>query len=208
MLKESNLKHNKISLKGDRVILSSITNSDFNLIKKWFKNPKVIEYIIPDKKNDNFLIKLLTKLFKPTIISKLFKYFINNGFGLIINFNDEAIGVVICWLIDKESKTYRVPITIGNTKYWRKGFGKDTIQTVTKFIFNDLKGNTIIAGDIAKENLRSINMFLSCGFQELSTSQAGYFRNLSIPKKVKKRSVENNREDNTISLILRNDNAE
>ena len=78
MLKESNLKHNIISLKGDRVILSLIIKSDFNLIKKWFKNPKVIEYIIPDKKNDNFLFKLLTKLFKPTIMGNT-AYFKNLG---------------------------------------------------------------------------------------------------------------------------------
>jgi len=197
----------KIELKGERVVLSSFVNSDFKLIRKWFNNDEAMKHFMILNNKMHFFLKMLIKFFKPLILTKLFKYFLEIGSVFIINYNDEQIGFVIFWMIDDKEKVYRIPIAIGNPDYWGKGLGKDTIRTASRYIFNDFNGQAIVAGDVSKENARSKNMFLSCGFQELPTSQAEYFRNLSIPEKAKKRSSVSNKRDDTISLILRNENA-
>jgi len=204
-MKKTSAEQNVQTGKSD-ISLRPLLNKDYNLIKKWYKDPRVIRYILPEKEISSILERFIHKYFKSWIIARLFGYWLEHGHGFFILHQGQPIGVIVCWLIDKTNGTYRLPVTIGLPEYWGKGYGRKAILQAADFIFNQLDGKRIIAGDVHMDNIRSRKMFESCGFRELSRQEADYYRELSIPNKTRVRIREDinmNKTDDTVSFMLR-----
>ncbi|MBW6411032.1 GNAT family N-acetyltransferase [Clostridium weizhouense] len=69
--------------------------------------------------------------------------------------------------------TYLIGATIGQ-KFWNRGYGKDSVNTLINYLFNDLKAERIKL-KVVSENLRAINCYKRCGFIEKDRKQNKYY---------------------------------
>ena len=204
------LTHN-YTLKGEKIELRPLKRNDFKKVIRWLTNPDVNCYIFINEENLNLFKKLIRKIFIPLIIKMMYKYWSNKGFCFIIQFEKNPIGIIVAGEIDPINKIYRVPIAIGEKEFWNKGFAKDTINTIIRFIFEELHGTKIIAADIALKNLRSINLFKSYGFKKIDEEKAAIYRRMarSVQKRYSNdydRFDKDSHDTETVSFELINTN--
>lgn len=135
-------------LKGELIYLKLIERSDINILYNLCNDNNVNKYntVLPDKKylfdNINMIKKLPNKILS------------------IINENNVIIG-----LIDYRSyysSEYTIGITIGK-RFWGRGYGKDSIKTLTKYLFRELNAEKIIV-EVIENNIRAIKCCKDCGF--------------------------------------------
>ena len=82
----------------------------------------------------------------------------------IINEKNVLIGFVTYKENNYCSKVYSIGITIGS-KYWGKKYGQDSIETLLKYLFEELNAIKVEL-EVIKYNLRAINCYKKCGFVE------------------------------------------
>ena len=178
------LMHHSFTLEGDTVRLRPLVESDFKTIRKWQDDREVLQYVVPPKTNLKFIQKIIVYFVMKRVLEGTFKYYSNHGHCFLIEVAKKPVGILAAWQIDSVDNIYRLPIIIGEKEYWGKGSGKDAVQVATRFIFEELSGSKIIAGNIHKENLRSLSLFKSGGFTGLSSQEADYYTRMSQPTEV------------------------
>ncbi len=62
------------------------------------------------------------------------------------------------------SNVYSIGITIGS-RYWDRGYGQDSIKTLNKYLFEELKAIRVEL-EVIKCNVRAISCYKKCGFVE------------------------------------------
>lgn len=79
--------------------------------------------------------------------------------------NSDLIGSCSLRNIDEKNKTAELQIRIGEKNFQNKGIGKLCVKNLLRFGFNDLNINRIYL-NVFSTNLRAINVYKKCGFQE------------------------------------------
>ena len=97
-------------------------------------------------------------------------------FGIFLRENDEHIGNIKVGDVDYVHQHGNVGIMIGDKNSLGKGCGRESIQLVTKYAFEELNLNTLIAG-IYGNNISCYKAFLSAGY-----NKAGSLKNHLIYK--------------------------
>jgi RimJ/RimL family protein N-acetyltransferase len=75
----------------------------------------------------------------------------------------EHIGNCSYYNIDVKRGEAEIGIMIGNSDYWNKGYGTDTIRTLINYIFNHTSFNRLYLKTL-EWNIRAQRCFLKCGF--------------------------------------------
>ena len=90
-------------------------------------------------------------------------------FAIVEKTNGRTIGeVCLQWMnlerakIDNE-KILRVPIGIWDKSLWGKGYGKEVVQRLMAFAFEELGIDRLCAMDVSIRNMRSAALWRSCG---------------------------------------------
>ena len=86
-------------------------------------------------------------------------------FGIFLRENDVHIGNIKVGDVDYVHKHGDVGIIIGDKNSWGKGCGRESIQLVTKYAFEELNLNSLIAG-IYANNISCYKAFLKAGYNE------------------------------------------
>jgi len=73
------------------------------------------------------------------------------------------IGNCVCYNIDKPRKEAELGILIGNRDYWGKGHGSDAVNTMVRYIVEDLGMQRIFLHTL-EWNIRAQECFERCGF--------------------------------------------
>ena len=104
--------------------------------------------------------------------NKFYDIFVNylNDLSFIALYNDNKIGFIR--LENMHRGTYEISINV-NPKYRGKGYGK---RILNKLLEKKINGVDLIFSSIKKNNIPSIKLFLSCGFQEITTSDTAEYR--------------------------------
>ena len=128
------------SLMGEKIFLRDIHPSDVNdTYHQWMKDPEIIQY--------------LESRFKNPSIEELKRYVEENIadpdtylFAICDKVNARHIGNIKLGPIIRVHRRASIGILIGDKELFRKGFGKETIQRVVAFAFNELSLHKLTAG--------------------------------------------------------------
>lgn len=140
-------------IKGEKVYLRVIDVGDINILYNFCSDKDVNIYnnygvILPEKK---YIIK------KFYIIKQFYKRLLS-----IINEKNVIVGFMNYDPKEDNSSIYTIGITIGK-RFWRRGYGKDSIIAITKYLFEE-KNAVRIELEVDNNNFRAINCYNSCGF--------------------------------------------
>ncbi len=84
--------------------------------------------------------------------------------GIFLKENGLHIGNLTFSTVDWHNKSVAVGISIGRKEYTRKGLAKEALSSIVEHCFEQLKFHRLWAG-INVENIRSLNLFIKCGFK-------------------------------------------
>jgi RimJ/RimL family protein N-acetyltransferase len=84
----------------------------------------------------------------------------------------QHIGNVMYYNIDDRRKEAELGITIGDKRYWGRGYGRDTVRTFLRHLFTD-GGLQRVYLNTLDWNLRAQQSFLAAGFVECGTTHRG-----------------------------------
>ena len=156
-------------LEGNNILLRDIEIKDLNLLFDVENNPLNWNFGGEQRKfAKQELLNYIENAKTDIRLSKQYRFVIehkNNAIGFIdlFNYTVSSIGVGI--------------IIIEN--YRKRGFAKEALKLLINYVFNELKVNKLFA-NIATDNIASINLFISCGFQETnSEGSVKYFVKLA-----------------------------
>ena len=92
---------------------------------------------------------------------------------VIIDKHGAIVGVII-YSEDKYSRNvYNISLTIGK-KYWRKGYGTDSIKALLKYLFFKRKAHKVEL-EVVRENEAAVLCYKKCGFVEEGIRRKKYY---------------------------------
>lgn len=86
------------------------------------------------------------------------------------------VGLLGVMNIDHINKNCEIGITIGEKKYWGKGYSKEAMGLIISFLFQQMNMH-IIYLQVFETNLRGVNFFKKCGFRVDGKLKDKYFKN-------------------------------
>lgn len=86
-------------------------------------------------------------------------------FGIFENGSGEHIGNIKIDNINQTHKFGHLGLIIGNKKVWGRGYGAEAIKLATRYAFEELYLNKLVAG-IYANNIGSYKAFIKAGFQD------------------------------------------
>lgn len=162
-------------LETKRLLLKFHTLENLEKMNRW-NNDSILSYYDDDGPED----------FEPIPIENTKKYIeriIKNDDDSIIRFgihkkeNDSLIGLCMIAFIDNYNKSCKFGITIGEKDQWGKGYGKEVLNEIVRYCFEEL-GMNRIGAEVYAFNERSIKMFEKMRFvKEGIIRQAVYKKN-------------------------------
>jgi RimJ/RimL family protein N-acetyltransferase len=141
-------------LKGKKVILRPLRNSDGPYFVQWLKDPDVN--------------KFTTR--RPISIRGWGKKMIKQN-EFIKNFaidtkDKNLIGSISLYNINKHDKNATISILIGDKNYWGKGYGTDAMITLVDYAFSKLKLHKMnLEEGVYEYNKRAISLYRKLGFK-------------------------------------------
>ena len=149
---------------GDKIYLRELIKEDIDVVYNLCSDGDVLKY------NGG----------KSGIVSKEYikdhlKYFniSSKKNYVIINKEGNVVGI-IAYSQDKYAEgVYSIGITIGK-KYWNRGYGKDSINTLLKYLFFKKRAHKIEL-EVVKENVQAIKCYKKFGFIEEGIIRKKYY---------------------------------
>lgn len=155
------LKSNSYTLHGEKVILRPLTEQDWQVISWWETDPAVIYWADSDLVESRTIEE----------VKKIFRMVSQNAYCFIVEVDSIPVGTG--WLqhmnMEEILRKYpgqdcrRIDLALGKNS-WEKGFGTDTIRTLTQFALKHEKADLVFGGP-GDYNLRSQNAFIKAGFR-------------------------------------------
>ena len=150
-----------IKLVGKKIELVEYSKNDINsklLIRyaKWLKNKKINKYL----KKKTYKKKNLEDFIKKMINSKNDLFF-----KIVIKNNNIHIGNVRLSEINFKSKKSNFGIMLGDLRYHNKGYAKETLVIVMKFLFEKLMMKKL-EFKCVKKNTSAMNLYRGLGFRQ------------------------------------------
>lgn len=88
-----------------------------------------------------------------------------------ITTNDgELIGRIGCFALDENAHEGELGVVIGERSFWDKGFGRDAIATLLRYLFETTTLERVNLYTYP-ENIRAQKSFAACGFRPLGTAR-------------------------------------
>lgn len=91
----------------------------------------------------------------------------------IVNNDIEIVGYVFFKASSHTIDVFTIGITIGE-KYWGKGYGKEAIKILIKYLFRRKSAHKIEL-EVVKENINAISLYKKCGFIEEGIKRSKYY---------------------------------
>ena len=161
-------KQDPLYIEGARLYLRSFELSDVNKnYLSWMKDPEVIKFLIG--RRETYTLESLKRYVQALRGDKQFKFF-----AIVDMATNEHIGNVKLGPIDDSNRVSYVGLLIGNKNYWGSGCATEAVGLVSRFAFERLKLNKLMAG-CTVSNRGAIKAFQKCGYL-----QEGLFRKMGL----------------------------
>ena len=145
-----------VILKGNKVILRSVTKNDLRFFKIWRNAYEIwknnTQFIFLNMVNQNIWFKSLSNSKK------------NKAMFTITDKRKIPIGICGLTSIDLDNKNAKIAIIIGKINLHSKGIGSESLELLLQYGFNHLKLHRIEA-EIIEYNKKSIEFFQKFNFQ-------------------------------------------
>lgn len=160
---------------GDQINLRALNESDSSRLLKWVNNPE---------------LKIMTGTVFPVSNLEHERWFENKitnqdekMFGIEIIEESELIGVVGLKSINYINSNAELYIYIGNQTYFGKGYGKDAVQTIIKFAFEELNLHKVYL-EVFSYNKKAQSLYEKVGFKVEGILKESLFKQGSFYDKI------------------------
>jgi RimJ/RimL family protein N-acetyltransferase len=149
---------------GKKVLLVRFTKKhlDNPSYFHWLKDDTVTKYIGRPELNKNLTTKTLRRYFSEISKSKNCKFYAIHEKKTKIFIGTAKIKFLR--IAERNDKVADVGLMIGEKMYWGKGFGVDTLQTLSQFAFKSLNARKLTGGVMAP-NIGMVKAFQKVGFK-------------------------------------------
>ena len=156
-------------LKGKNIALRPLENSDFDFLKRIENNTDNWQFGSERKEySDKELSVYITNATKDIKVAKQYRF--------VIDLNSTPIGFIDLFDYTANSAVVGVIIT---ENYRNKGFAKQALHLLSNYAFTTINLFKLHCA-ITKDNLASIELFSSCGFElEKEEKELQYFVKLA-----------------------------
>ena len=155
-------------LTGEKVILKSLEEEDFQSIFQWLSDPDVVNL-------------LFYQYYPPTIqkmkeeIEKDCKSKHDFEFAIIDLKTNLHVGWAGIYDIDRINKNAELRFFIGEKNFWGKGLSTECVSLLIDYGFRELNLHRLYGGANI-ENIGSLKIFKKLGFSEEGISKEGFFK--------------------------------
>jgi RimJ/RimL family protein N-acetyltransferase len=162
-------------LETKRLLLKAHTLENIERMNRW-SNDAILSYYDDDGPEDSEVVPIEnTKKYIERVITEDDDSIIR--FGIHNKEDNSLIGFCMIAFIDHYNKSCMIGMTLGEKEEWGKGYGREVLNEIIRYCFEDLNMNRIGA-EIYSFNERSIKMFENAGFiKEGIIRQLVYKRN-------------------------------
>lgn len=145
-----------------RLVLKPHVPANAELLNAWQNDPELIYYDddVPEDREPRPIARtheFIERNASPKLDDEIIHWAIH------IAESDQFIGYCMAAYIDTFNQKCRFGMTMGAKEEWGKGYGREALEAVVRFIFGELKLNRIQC-EIYDFNERSIRLFESVGF--------------------------------------------
>ena len=163
MTQPDNFACHNIYLETQRLKLRPFEDSDFNTAVPYYRDPEFLSAVEESPPKEP-----VTKEY----LKSAGKYMRKDGFlfAIVEKASDRTIGEVCLQWMNLErgkiagEKIMRLPIAIWDKTLWGKGYGKEIVQCLMAYAFEELGINRFCAMDVQADNARSKALWESLGF--------------------------------------------
>ena len=152
--------------KNDEFAIRDLQDEDVINLFSWWINKEINKYDprpIPCNSYEllqecmRYCNKFEYEMINVNIESRKYIYFI------ITDIEDNPIGFVNFFNIDKETRQGEMGVIIGDKRYWKRGIATRAIDVVTNYIFSNLNINRVYI-ETGENNLPALRLFKKVGF--------------------------------------------
>ena len=159
-------------IKGKLVQLRPVQRADISYFLQWFNDPEVTQYLrmylpMTEMAEQKFIEELGTTRAATQLI------FV---FEAIESDKGKPIGSIGLHNITSKDHNATFGISIGDKKYWSKGYGTEAAELIIRYGFEQLNLQRI-SSSAWSFNERSIRMHLKLGFKEEGRRREAVFKN-------------------------------
>jgi len=153
---------------GNRIYLRTLSSEDVgdNYVK-WMRDEETVRFL--ESRWKTYTLENLKGY-----VENINESHTDSLFGIFLRENNEHIGNVKVGDMDQVHQHGNVGIMIGDKNSWGKGCAKESIQLVTKYAFEELNLNKLIAG-IYANNIGCYKAFLNAGYNEAGRLKSHMF---------------------------------
>ena len=161
------LRTHSITMRGDRLLLRPMTETDWPTLLRWNNDPEVLYFAEGDDVTSRSLED----------IQGIYRGVSQNAFCFVAELRG-AVGptpIGECWLqrmnLERILRRFpnqdcrRIDLCIGDKAFWGQGLGTEMIRLLTRFAFEGENADLVFGCDIADYNPRSLRAFLKVGYQ-------------------------------------------
>ena len=154
-------------IKGKKVYLRAVEFEDTRLLSAWLNDRetnKFLDIIYPLSKRyiDEFITDYENSQYKRIFI--------------IDNSERKSIGIAVIEKIKWEYRNCEIGIVIYDKNFRGKGYGKDSLDTLTNFIFNEM-GMHVIYLNVVENNKTAVELYKTSGFEVEGVLKDRYYKN-------------------------------
>lgn len=149
---------------GIRLFQDPITDAEIERVYRWSSDAEVVRW------SGSAPTDLTLKEFRERMRSDRAANPGNRRAFFIVTRAGELIGRIGIFAIDWTLKQGELGIVIGERDYWGKGYGRDAILTLLRYVFQTTSLETVNLFTFT-DNLRAQHCFTACGFRTLGTER-------------------------------------
>ncbi|GAB4514381.1 MAG: hypothetical protein Kow0047_26190 [Anaerolineae bacterium] len=152
-----------IRLTGPRVVLRPFTEADLPTVLRWYQDPEIL-YLAEANDFDARSVD---------DIRPIYEYLSHHGYLFAIEVDGELIGEVCLERMNLDrinarypgERIFRMPILIGERRYWGQGLGKEVVGLLLDYAFRWLSADRFYIPGVWGFNQRSLRLWRSFGFR-------------------------------------------
>jgi RimJ/RimL family protein N-acetyltransferase len=157
-------------IEGDRVALRELRKNDIPMIHRWISDPEINRHIswgpFPQTlRSTERFVEAQLEGEDP----------LNRTLVISLREEGEDIGTTGCFNIDWRNRCAELAIVIGETTYLGRGYGREAVELLLTFSFDELDLHRIYLR-VLDFNHRAIRTFRECGFVEEGRLRETLFR--------------------------------
>ncbi|WP_046758847.1 GNAT family N-acetyltransferase [Kordia jejudonensis] len=159
-----------LTLTGEKLYLRALEPEDLDFIYGIENDESIWEISATQTPYSRFLIKqYLENAHQDIYEAKQLRL-------VMVNNKKESIGLIDLFEFDPKNKRVGVGLLIAKNEHRHKGYGKEALQLVCEYAFKHLHVHQLFA-NIGEDNLASIKLFESVGFEKIGVKRDWTFVN-------------------------------